>query len=202
LRRAGQLPAVVYNRHLNQPISVDLKAFDRVFRNQGTSSVIDLEVDGEVTPVLVKAVQMDKRRRQPQHVDFYAVTANQPVAVHVPIEFVGVAIGTRRAASSTSSAARSTSASCRGSSPTTSRARRQRAHDRRLAARARPAGVRCRPRPTVLDDLDLAVVAVVPPRVAVEDEEAAEDRRGRARGHRPGRRGRRGLNLEAHRRAR
>src|SRR5690606_17013203 len=31
----------------------------------------------------------------PMHVDFYAVTANRPLEVHVPIEFVGTAIGVR-----------------------------------------------------------------------------------------------------------
>ena len=174
LRRAGQLPAVVYNSHLNQPISVDLKAFDRVFRNQGTSSVIDLEVDGEVVPVLVKAVQMDKRRRQPQHADFYAVTANQPVAVHLPIELTGVAIGTRdggqldvqRREVYISVLPRlipgaveiDISGLAIGDSM----------HVRDLKAFLPEEA-------EILDDLDLAIVAVVPPRLAVEDEEVTEE---------------------------
>lgn len=95
LRLAGQMPAVVYNRELNIPIAVDLKSFDRVFRAQGTSSIIDLEVDGENHEVLVKQVQMDKRKRVPVHADFYAVTAGQLVDVHIPIEFVGTAAGAR-----------------------------------------------------------------------------------------------------------
>lgn len=94
-RLAGQMPAVVYNRELNIPIAVDLKSFDRVFRAQGTSSIIDLEVDGENHEVLVKQVQMDKRKRVPVHADFYAVTAGQLVDVHIPIEFVGTAAGAR-----------------------------------------------------------------------------------------------------------
>lgn len=95
LRDAGMLPAVVYNRETNVAIAVDRKEFDRVFRTQGLSSLIDLEVDGETHPVLVKDVQMDKRRRLPMHVDFYAITAGQVVDVHVPIEYVGVAAGAR-----------------------------------------------------------------------------------------------------------
>jgi large subunit ribosomal protein L25 len=173
LRRSGRLPAVVYNRNLNLSVSVDLKAFDRVFRSQGTSSVIDLTVDGEVHEVLVKAVQMDKRRRVPQHVDFYAVTAGQAVSVHVPIEFVGTAAGTKeggqldiqRRELHISVLPRlipnrielDVSALTIGDS----------LHIRDLQA-ALPAEA------TVLDDLDLAVVAVVPPRIAVEDEEGAE----------------------------
>lgn len=174
LRRAGRMPAVVYNRTLNVPISVDLKAFDRVFRSQGTSSVIDLELDGELLPVLVKAVQMDKRRRTPKHVDFFAVTADQPVDVHVPIEFVGTAVGAReggqldvqRREIHISVLPRlipnhlelDISALAIGGS----------LHVRDLAA-ALPVEA------TILDDLDLAVVAVVPPRVAVDEEEAATE---------------------------
>jgi large subunit ribosomal protein L25 len=95
LRREGRLPAVMYNSGLNQTVSVDGKAFDKVFRSQGTSSIVDLEVDGTVHAVLVKQVQMDKRRRVPMHVDFYAVTEGQVVDVHVPIEITGTAKGMR-----------------------------------------------------------------------------------------------------------
>lgn len=174
LRDQGRLPAIVYNRGLNVPVSIDLKSFDRVFRSQGTSNLIDLDVDGETHAVLVKAVQMDKRRRLPQHVDFFAITAGQKLHVHVPIEFVGIAIGTKEGGQldiqrrevhieilprliphhveldvSTLEVGDSL-------------------HVRDLAA-ALPAEAE------ILDDLDLAVVAVVAPRVVTDDEETTED---------------------------
>jgi large subunit ribosomal protein L25 len=95
MRRSGRVPAIVYNKSLNIPISVDERTFDRVFRAQGTSHLIDLEVDGTVHPVLVRAVQMHKRRRVPQHIDFFAVTAGEKVTVNVPIELVGTPQGVR-----------------------------------------------------------------------------------------------------------
>jgi large subunit ribosomal protein L25 len=95
LRRAGRLPAVVYNRETNELLSIDARAFDKAFRAQGTSSLITLELDGKPTSVLVKQVQMDKRRREPMHVDFYAITEGQAVDVHVPIELVGTSAGVR-----------------------------------------------------------------------------------------------------------
>ena len=96
LRRSGHIPAIVYNKELNIPISVEMRAFDKVFRSQGTSNIIDLDIsEDESREVLVKAVQMDKRRREPQHVDFYAVTAGQTVEVSIPIEFVGTAAGVK-----------------------------------------------------------------------------------------------------------
>ena len=93
LRQEGRLPAVVYNKGLNLSVAVELKAFDRVFREQGTSSLIDLEVDGKNHQVLVREVQMDKRRRVPLHVDFYAITAGQKLEVAVPVIFAGTAKG-------------------------------------------------------------------------------------------------------------
>lgn len=174
LRRAGQMPAVVYNSQLNQPVSVDLKAFDRVFRTQGTSSVIDLEVDGDVVPVLVKAVQMDKRRREPRHADFYAVTANQPVSVHLPIELTGVAIGMRDGGQLDVQRREVHISILPRLIPGTIEidisglAIGDSLHVRDLEARL-PAEAE------ILDDLDLAVVAVVPPRLAVEEEEAVEE---------------------------
>ncbi len=95
LRGAGRLPAVVYNKETNIPVSLELREFDKAFRSQGTSSLINLDIDGDEHDVLVKAVQMDKRRRIPQHIDFFAVTANQPVDVYVPVEFIGEAIGAK-----------------------------------------------------------------------------------------------------------
>ncbi len=95
LVKAGRLPGVVYNKETNIPVSLELREFDKAFRSQGTASIINLDIDGDEHDVLVKAVQMDKRRRLPIHIDFYAVTANQPVDVYVPIEFTGDAVGAR-----------------------------------------------------------------------------------------------------------
>ncbi len=95
LRNQGRLPAVVYNKELHLTVDVERKAFDKVFRNQGTSSLIDLEVDGENHPVLVREVQMDKRKRIPIHVDFYAITKGQKVQVAVPITLEGTSAGQR-----------------------------------------------------------------------------------------------------------
>lgn len=95
LRKTGYLPAIAYNKKQNIPVSVELRAFDKVFRSQGTSRVIDLNIEGQAEEVLVKAVHMNKRTRLPQHVDFYILTAGQKVDVDVKIDFVGTPIGVR-----------------------------------------------------------------------------------------------------------
>lgn len=174
LRRTGRIPAVVYNRELNISISVNTREFDRVFRAAGSSSLIDLDVDGKKHSVLVKAVQMDKRRREPQHVDFFAVTAGQKVNVGVSLNFEGTPAGVRD-----------------GGQLDVQRREVQISIDPRHIPSQVDVDVTeltigsslhigdivpLLPKEAdVLDDLELAVVAVVPPRVAVAEEEAAEE---------------------------
>nr|4V9J_BZ Chain BZ, 50S ribosomal protein L25 [Thermus thermophilus HB27]4V9J_DZ Chain DZ, 50S ribosomal protein L25 [Thermus thermophilus HB27]4V9K_BZ Chain BZ, 50S ribosomal protein L25 [Thermus thermophilus HB27]4V9K_DZ Chain DZ, 50S ribosomal protein L25 [Thermus thermophilus HB27]4V9L_BZ Chain BZ, 50S ribosomal protein L25 [Thermus thermophilus HB27]4V9L_DZ Chain DZ, 50S ribosomal protein L25 [Thermus thermophilus HB27]4V9M_BZ Chain BZ, 50S ribosomal protein L25 [Thermus thermophilus HB27]4V9M len=95
LRRAGKLPGVMYNRHLNRKVYVDLVEFDKVFRQASIHHVIVLELpDGQSLPTLVRQVNLDKRRRRPEHVDFF-VLSDEPVEMYVPLRFVGTPAGVR-----------------------------------------------------------------------------------------------------------
>lgn len=173
LRSQGRLPAVVYNQRLNLSVSLDARSFDRVFRSQGTSNLIDLEVDGQTHSVLVKAVQMDKRSRVAKHVDFYAVTAGQKVSLYVPIELTGSAAGVKEGGQLD--------------------VQRREVHINVLPrlipehvvldVSALGVGdslhvsdlVAVLPdEAEILDDLELAIVTVVPPRLSVDEEEASE----------------------------
>lgn len=173
LRRAGRMPAVVYNAKMNESVSIDRKAFDKVFRAQGTGNVITLELDGRDVDVLVKAVQMDKRKRIPQHVDFYAVTAGQKVNVNVRIELSGTAAGVREGGQ----------LDVQRRDVNISIVPRLIPQNVEIDVSALNIGdslhvsdlVALLPKEAeILDDLELAIVAVVPPRVAVENEAAGE----------------------------
>ncbi|RDI95102.1 50S ribosomal protein L25 [Meiothermus sp. QL-1] len=95
LRNAGKLPGVVYNRQENYKVMVDLREFDKVFRAAGIHHVITLEFEGGKTvDTLVRQVNLDKRRRRPEHVDFYALS-DEPVQMWVPVRVVGTAQGVR-----------------------------------------------------------------------------------------------------------
>ena len=87
---AGMIPAVAYNKDKNVSFAIERKAFDRIFRQQGISGLFDISIDGaEAFPALVKTVQMDKRRREPIHVDFYMVTYGQAIEASVPLHTTG-----------------------------------------------------------------------------------------------------------------
>ncbi|QFP75399.1 50S ribosomal protein L25/general stress protein Ctc [Deinococcus sp. AJ005] len=90
----GMIPAVAYNKENNVSFALDLKAFDRAFRQTSTTGLYDITVEGQETfPALVKAIQMDKRRRVPIHVDFYMVTYGEAIEVSVPVHTKGKSQG-------------------------------------------------------------------------------------------------------------
>ncbi|MFC4638896.1 50S ribosomal protein L25/general stress protein Ctc [Deinococcus hohokamensis] len=90
----GMIPAVAYNKDKNISFALDRKAFDRAFRQQSTTGLFDITVEGgETFPALVKTVQMDKRKRAPIHVDFYMVTYGEPIEVSVPVHTTGKSQG-------------------------------------------------------------------------------------------------------------
>ncbi len=95
LRREGKLPAVLYNRHMNEKIYVDAVEFDKVFRRASIHHVITLELeDGRAVDTLVRQVELDKRKHAPEHVDFYAL-ADEPIEMYVNLKFVGTPVGTK-----------------------------------------------------------------------------------------------------------
>ncbi|HSR21683.1 MAG TPA: 50S ribosomal protein L25 [Anaerolineales bacterium] len=91
LRRAGQLPAVIYGRH-TEPISIALDAHGAglALGRVGSSSLISVEVDGKEYPALVRERQRDFIRGTLKHVDFLAVSLTESLRAEVRIELTGV----------------------------------------------------------------------------------------------------------------
>ncbi|WP_457627240.1 50S ribosomal protein L25 [Oceanithermus sp.] len=96
LRREGKLPGIMYNKNVNKKLYVHMGEFDKVFRNAGVHHVITLELpDGETVDTVVRQVQLDKRRRRPEHVDFFVLTKGQTLDMYVTLKFVGEAKGVK-----------------------------------------------------------------------------------------------------------
>jgi len=90
LRRAGQLPAVIYGPGAEpQAIQLNTREATRVFRRVHGAELIDLELDGETRKVLVHDLQRDAIRGDFLHADFYAVDMNRTIRVRIPIRLVG-----------------------------------------------------------------------------------------------------------------
>lgn len=91
LRRAGQLPAVVFGHGMaSQSLSLDSHEFEQLQRRIGQNALVDLLVDGKkATPVLVHGVQRDPVYRRMLHVDLFAVRMTEELTVDVPLVTVG-----------------------------------------------------------------------------------------------------------------
>jgi large subunit ribosomal protein L25 len=90
LRREGIFPANVYGKELSSvSLQMPLKDFTDVYKQVGETGLIDLMVDGEKRPVLVKSVQFEFRQHSPVHADFYQVNLKEKVKAMVPLLLIG-----------------------------------------------------------------------------------------------------------------
>lgn len=95
VRSSGLVPGVVYGGDRATPVSVSVKQgeLEKLYSQAGESSLIDLTVTTEGTPVkaLIQEVQMDPVRGVITHVDFRQIKMNEEMTVSVELNFVGEA---------------------------------------------------------------------------------------------------------------
>src|SRR5512146_1662758 len=96
LRRAGQLPAVIYGRH-TEPVKISMDAHDAslVLGKVGSSSLITIDVDGTEYPALVRERQRDYIKNRLIHVDFLAVSLTEKIRAEVRIELAGASLAVK-----------------------------------------------------------------------------------------------------------
>ncbi|HEU4989531.1 MAG TPA: 50S ribosomal protein L25/general stress protein Ctc [Gemmatimonadaceae bacterium] len=97
LRKAGQVPAVIYG-HSREPQALTLDARDLgklLERIAYASTVIELTVDGKPSMTLIRDIQRHPFKKEILHVDFQELVAGEKVTVSVPLVFVGTADGVR-----------------------------------------------------------------------------------------------------------
>lgn len=90
LRRAGQLPAVMYGPGV-EPVAIQINAREaaRVLRYVQGAELVELVMDGESHNVLLQDLQRDSIRGDFTHADFYAVDMARPIKAHIPVRLVG-----------------------------------------------------------------------------------------------------------------
>ena len=90
LRRAGQLPAVVYGAHA-EPQSIQMLHNTALLASQHEwfySSILDLEIDGKAQKVLLRDMQRHPYKPLIMHLDFLRVSENEAITVRVPLHFL------------------------------------------------------------------------------------------------------------------
>ena len=88
LRRAGRVPAVIYGGGDDPlPVSVDARELRHALHASG--AVIELALDGNTTPVVLKDTQLHPVRGETWHVDFLRVRMDVAIQSTVTLELVG-----------------------------------------------------------------------------------------------------------------
>lgn len=98
LRRAGQVPAIIYG-HGREPeaLSIDATVLGRTLQGVTASTVLDVSVDGRApVKALIREIQRDSvRPAEILHLDLYEVRADEKVTLSVPVHLIGIPDGVR-----------------------------------------------------------------------------------------------------------
>lgn len=92
LRRAGQLPAVLYGHGTTVAITMGEKDLVSIQESEaGENTILDLVIEGEPPEscqAILREVQINPVSRAPLHADFYRVDMSQALTVTVPLVFI------------------------------------------------------------------------------------------------------------------
>ncbi len=96
LRNQGQIPGVLYGpKTKTASVKVNEKEFQKIYEEAGKSSLIQLESQSGVLPVLIREIQRDPVKGGVIHVDFYQPPLDEAIEVTVPLIFEGEPLAVR-----------------------------------------------------------------------------------------------------------
>lgn len=96
LRATGRIPAVVYGRgKATRHVTLDPTALGKLLHRSGSgiNTLVDLEIGGAETVVLVREIQREPVGGRWLHADLYEVDLQQKIQVSVPLHIVGRPMG-------------------------------------------------------------------------------------------------------------
>jgi len=98
LKKSGRIPAVVYGPGVkNILVDVDYQEFQKVFKETGESSLVELNIESEKEkrPVLIHEIQKDPVTDKFIHIDFFQASLKEEVEVKIPLVFEGVSLAVK-----------------------------------------------------------------------------------------------------------
>lgn len=90
IRRAGQIPCIIYGESLSEtiPVKISYTTLLRLFKENTRGSIIPLDIDGEIRNCVVKDIQKNNLG-EVIHVDFQFVKHNEIIKMKIPVNFLG-----------------------------------------------------------------------------------------------------------------
>lgn len=89
-RDADLIPSIIYGAGKDPiPLTIIRKDLEKALENEAFySQVIDVNVDGDIQPAILKDLQRHPAKNLVMHADFLRVDANVMIKVHVPLHFI------------------------------------------------------------------------------------------------------------------
>lgn len=89
IRLAGYIPAVVYGPDQEAiSVMIDEGNFAKLYKDLGSSTVIQLKVDDKTFEVLVHDIQRDPVKDAVIHLDFYKLQSGHELVTYIPFNFI------------------------------------------------------------------------------------------------------------------
>jgi len=97
IRREGRIPAILYGHGRESlPLTVDAVDLAKLVSSISVdNTLVDLEVEGESTKVLIREIQRHPFRNETLHVDFFEIAMDEKIHVDVPVVIEGVPTGVK-----------------------------------------------------------------------------------------------------------
>ncbi|ANU26859.1 50S ribosomal protein L25/general stress protein Ctc [Planococcus versutus] len=94
LRSKGEVPGVVYG-YKTETTSVTVAEIEliKTLRESGRNGVINLDIDGKTTNVVLSDYQMDALKGSFKHVDFLAINMSDELEVATTVHLTGESVG-------------------------------------------------------------------------------------------------------------
>lgn len=90
LRAKSILPANIYGKKVkSEAIEIPMADFEKIFKEAGETTLIDLTVGKKVHPVLISNIQVHPVTGELLHVDFREVDLKEKVHATIPVELTG-----------------------------------------------------------------------------------------------------------------
>jgi large subunit ribosomal protein L25 len=91
LRRAGQLPGVIYGHNFEPTIiTLDARNAGRVIPHLTPSSIVIIDLEGTQIPALVREKQKNYIKGTYTHIDFQAISLTEAIRAKVSLHFHGL----------------------------------------------------------------------------------------------------------------
>jgi large subunit ribosomal protein L25 len=89
LRKEGILPANIYGKDIKSAsVQVLFKDFEKIYKQVGSTGIVDVEFDGKTIPSLIHSIQTDYHRN-PLHADFFKVNLKEKIKTMIPLSLIG-----------------------------------------------------------------------------------------------------------------